>query len=189
MKSFSSQPRQRSLVLLLALGLLLAPTLTGAREFKISRYIEPNQMSNLFTRHVRKGIIKRIGLTEAQLYQIRDAIDPHRKKLLSQMTELKDARIDLVYAVSDEPFNPERVRTAHALAAAAEIELTLTVGVVIRELRPILTKEQLREMGEMMEEIREASELRFVVFSEQLAEGEFLGLKAASTSPSAVETR
>jgi Spy/CpxP family protein refolding chaperone len=188
-KSFSSQPRQRSLVLLLALGLLLAPTLTGAREFKISRYIEPNQMSNLFTRHVRKGIIKRIGLTEAQLYRIRDAIDPHRKKLLSQMTELKDARIDLVYAVADEPFNPERVRTAHALAAAAEIELTLTVGVVIRELRPILTKEQLREMGEMMEEIREASELRFVDFSEQLAEGELLGLEAASTSPSAVETR
>jgi hypothetical protein len=70
-----------------------APVLGTAGEFKISRYIEPNQMSNLLTRHVRKGIIKRIGLSDAQLGQIRDAIDPHREKLLGQITEVKDARI------------------------------------------------------------------------------------------------
>jgi len=168
------------LILVLMLGAMDA----GAREFKISRYIEPNQMSNLFTRHVRKGIIKRIGLTEAQLYRIRSAIDPHREKLLAQLTELKDSRIELVYAVAEEPFDPKRVRTAHALAAAAEVELTLTVGVVLRDLRPILTKDQLREVGEMMEETREASELRFADFAEQLAAGELLGLKAAPAAPS-----
>ena len=76
------------------LVLLLAPTLGSAGEFRISRHIEPNQMSNLLTRHVRKGIIKRVGLTEAQLHEIRDTIDPHREKLLVQITEFKDARID-----------------------------------------------------------------------------------------------
>ena len=185
MRVFPDRPRQSQLILLLFLVLMLVPMVGGAREFKISRYIEPNQMSNLFTRHVRKGLIKRIGLTEAQLYQIRDAINPHREDLLAQLTEFKDARIEVVYAVAGEPFDPERVKKAHASAAAAELELTLTAGAILNELRPIFTKDQTREVGEMMEEIRQASENRFTDFSEKLAAGELLGLKAASESASA----
>ena len=70
---------------------MLVPMVGVAGEFKISRYIEPNQMSNILTRHVRKGIIKRIGLSDAQLYQIREAVNPHREDLLAQLTEFKDA--------------------------------------------------------------------------------------------------
>jgi Spy/CpxP family protein refolding chaperone len=172
-------------VLWLLVLLTLVPQTAGAREFKLSRYIEPNQMSKLFTRHVRKGIIKRIGLTDAQLHQVRDAVDPYREKLLAQLTEFKDARVGLVYAVAEEPFDSERVATAHASAASAELELTLTAGAILNELRPILTKDQMREVGEMMEEIREASEIRFTDFSEKLAAGELLGLKPAAGSASA----
>ena len=175
------------LVLLLVLVTMLVPMDGAAGEFKISRYIEPNQMSNLFTRHVRKGIIKRIGFTDAQLYQIRDAIDPYREDLLDQLTEFKDARIEMVYAVAEEPFDPERVKKAHASAAAAELELTLTAGTILNELRPILTEEQMREVGEMMEEVRQASENRFADFSEKLAAGELMGLKPAATAHSPEE--
>ncbi len=94
-------------VLWLLVLLTLVPQTAGTREFKPSRYIEPNQMSTLFTRHVRKGIIKRIGLTDAQLHQIRDAVDPYRDKLLAQLTEFKDSRVDLVYAISEETFDSE----------------------------------------------------------------------------------
>jgi Spy/CpxP family protein refolding chaperone len=156
------------------------PTHEAAAEFKISRYIEPNQMSNLFTRHVRKGIIRRIGLTEAQLYEIREAIDPHREKLLSQITQLKEARIDLVEVVAAEPFDPERFRSAHATAMSKELDLMLTIGNVVGEIRPILTEDQLREVAEMLEEIRESSEVRFADFAEKMAAGELLGLKAGS---------
>jgi Spy/CpxP family protein refolding chaperone len=166
--------------LALVLVLVSVATLGSAGEFKISRYIEPNQMSNLLTRHVRKGIIKRIGLSEAQLGQIRDAIDPHREKLLEQITEVKDARIDLIEAVVAESFDGERVRKAHVATESAELNLTLTLGTLIRDIRPILTEEQLREVGEMMEEVRESSEIRFADFAEHLAAGELLGLKNES---------
>jgi len=162
--------------------LSLAPVFGTAGEFKISRYIEPNQMSNLFTRHVRKGIIKRIGLSEAQLNEVRDAIDPHREKLLGQITQVKDARIDLVEAVVDESFDGERIRKAHVATASAELELTLPLGALVQEIRPILTVDQLREVGEMMEEVRESSEIRFEDFAAHLAAGELMGLKAESTA-------
>ena len=166
----------------MVLVLLMTPLFGAAGEFKIGRYIEPNQMSNLFTRHVRKGIVKRIGLSEAQLYQIRDAIDPHREKLVAQVTDLKDSRIEVVEAVVSEPYDPDRVRSAYAAATSAELELMLTAGAIIRDIRPILTEDQLREVAEMMEEARESSELRFTDFAEKLAAGELLGLKDKNSS-------
>ena len=44
----------------------------------------------------------------------------------------------------------------------------------------MLTEDQLREVGEMLEEVRVSSEIRFADFAEQLAAGELLGLKAGS---------
>ena len=115
--------------------------------------------------------------SEEQLYEIRGTIDPHREQLLAQITGLKDARIELVEAVAAETFDHERVRVAHAAAMSRELDLILTAGVVIGEVRPILTEEQLDEVAEMMEEIRESSERRFEDFAEKLSAGELLGLK------------
>ena len=167
----------RAVVVLLIVG--TAPIQQVFGEFNISRYIEPNQMSNLFTRHVRKGIIRRIGLTEAQLHEIRNAIDPHREKLLVETAELKDARIRLFEAVADASFDPDLVRQAYADAMARELDLMLTIGAVLRDIRPILTDGQILEVAEMLEEIRAASEVRFADFSAKLAAGELLGLKNA----------
>ena len=114
---------------------LLAPILGSAGEFKISRYIEPNQMSNLFTRHVRKGIIKRIGLSEAQLYEIREAIDPHREKLLAHPGTLPLFTISMAFPEvrwtwattqhrlqSDEQRARFNVRIAHCVCYEAQVE-------------------------------------------------------------------
>ena len=60
--------------------------------------------------------------------------------------------------------------------------MTLTLGTLVQEIRPILTEDQLREVSEMMEEVRESSELRFEDFAGKLAAGELLGLKADSAS-------
>jgi Spy/CpxP family protein refolding chaperone len=177
MKGSKARTRTTAVALAIAFVLPLAATPGGAGEFKVSRYIEPNQMSNLFTRHVRKGIIKRIGLTEAQLYEIEKTVDPHRQQLLAQMTDLKDARIELVGAVAAEPFDPKRVNSSHSKAMSKELDLMMTLGIVVSEIRPILTEEQCDEVAEMMEEIRASSEVRFADFSEKLLAGELLGLK------------
>jgi Spy/CpxP family protein refolding chaperone len=177
MNAFAAYSRRISSILAITLVLSLVPIRGAAGEFKVSRYIEPNQVSNLFTRHVRKGIIKRIGLTDTQLREIRATIDPLRETLLAQITELKDARIELIEAVAAQSFDQERVQAAHAAAMSKELDLILTAGIVIGEVRPILTEEQLDEVTEMMEEIRESSEIRFADFAEKMAAGQLLGLK------------
>ncbi len=155
---------------------LSVPAQVDAGEINLSKYIEPNQMSNLLTRHVRKGIIKRIGLSDDQLRRIRKAIDPHRETLLAQVTDFKDARIETVYAVGAQPFDPERVTKAHAKSASAELSLSLSAGAVIQDVRPILTEPQLEEVMEMIDEVRAASEVRFADFAESLAAGNLLGI-------------
>jgi len=155
--------------------------LVGAGEFKPRRYIAPNKMSDVFTRHIRKGIIKRIGLTDAQLVKIREVVDPHRETLLTQIEEVKDSRVALIEAIASHPYNETAVVAAHRRVADDELDLTLTAGVILRNAREILTPEQLREVGELMTEIREASELRFLDIQETLAAGEMLGLPPESS--------
>ncbi len=162
-------------IMLFAVAMLSEPTPAVGGEINLSRYIEPNQMSNLLTRHVRKGIIKRIGLSDDQLRRIRKAIDPHREILFARIGDYKDARIQSVYAVGADPFDPERVTKAQAMSASAELSLSLAVGAVIQDIRPILTDAQIEEVTEMTEEIRAASEVRFSDFAEHLAAGELLG--------------
>ena len=121
-----------------------------------------------------------LGRGEGQLHEIRDAIDPYRGTLLDQITILKDVRIELVEVVTEASFEPERIHSASIAASTAELDLTLTIGRVIRDIRPILTEQQILEITEMMEEVRQASEVRFADFSQQLLAGELLGLKPRS---------
>ena len=151
-----------------------------AGEINLSKYIEPNQMSNLLTRHVRKGIIKRIGLSDEQLQLISKAVDPHREKVLVRVTEFKDARIELVSAVASHPFDPQLVKKTHAKSASAVLNLSLVLGAVIQDVRPILTAAQLEEVGEMIDEVRAASEVRFADFAEGFVAGELLGKEKVS---------
>ena len=63
-----------------------------------------------------------------------------------------------------------------------ELDLMLTIGLLVAKVRPILTEEQLREVAEMMEEVRASSDVRFADFAEKLAAGELLGLEARPDS-------
>ena len=96
--------------------------------------------------------------------------------------EVKNARIELVRSIADASIDQDQLRAAHTKAAAAELELTLTVAAVIGKLRPLLTEDQLVEVAEMMEEVRTASELRFAYSAEQFAAGELLVRKPPAKS-------
>jgi len=178
----SARKTRRFLAVVFCLIAIQFSTIATAGEFKISRYIEPNQMSKLFANHVRKGIIKRIDLSDGQLQQIRVEVDPYRETLLAQVSEVKNARIDLVRSITGASIDQDQLRAAHTKAAAAELELTLTVAAVIGKLRPLLTEDQLVEVAEMMEEVRTASELRFAYTAEQFAAGELLVRKPTAKS-------
>ena len=180
MKSSVKRIPRRQRVLSLILVLVLSPMLVGAGEFKPRRYIAPNKMSNVFTRHVRNGLIKRIGLTDGQLVEIRAAVDPHRELLLTQITAVKESRIALFEALAAHPYRESEVVAAYRRVADDELDLTLTAGVVINDVREILTAGQLREVDELLAEIRVASDLRFLDFQQHFAAGEMLGFTSTS---------
>ena len=169
-------PRVMSLILVL----VLLPVLVGAGEFKPRRYIAPNKMSDVFTRHVRNGLIKRIGLEDDQLVRIRSIVDPHRELLLTQFTAVKESRMALFEALAAHPYRESEVVAAYRRVADDELDLTLTAGVILKDVREVLTPVQLREVGELLAEITEASELRFLDFQQHFAAGEMLGLSPTS---------
>ena len=180
--SINRKPR-RHRVMSLILVLALSPMLVGAGEFKPRRYIAPNKMSDVFTRHVRNGLIKRIGLTDGQLVQIRAAVDPHRELLLTQVTAVKESRVELFEALVAHPYRESEVVSAHRKVADDELDLMLTASVVLKDVREILTAGQLREVDELLAEIRVASDLRFLDFQQHFAAGEMLGLTPTSAPP------
>jgi len=180
--SIDRKPR-RHRVRSLSLVLALSPMLVGAGEFKPRRYIAPNKMSDVFTRHVRNGLIKRIGLNDNQLFRIRSIVDPHRELLLIQFTAVKESRTALFEALAAHPYHESEVVAAYRRVADDELDLTLTVGVILKDVREVLTPGQLREVGELLAEISEASELRFLDFQQHFAAGEMLGLTRPSPPP------
>ena len=180
MKSTVKRIPRRHRLLSLILVLVLSPMLVGAGEFKPRRYIAPNKMSDVFTRHVRNGLIKRIGLSDDQLILIRAAVDPHRELLLTQITTVKESRVALFEVLAAHPYRESDVVAAYRKVADDELDLTLTAGVVIKDIREILTVGQLREVDELLAEIRVASDLRFLDFQQHFAAGEILGLTPTS---------
>ena len=155
--------------------LLMVPGLLSAGEFSPRRYIEPNPVSNLFTRMIRKGVINRIQLTDEQLLLIRVTIDPHRDQLLAELSAVKEARGSLLETLQADPYEPDAVRLAYEAVAAVESDLVVHAGAVAREVQKLLGPEQLEEVNEMIEETREAIDVRFLDFSEDFAAGELLG--------------
>jgi hypothetical protein len=153
----------------------MVPGLLSAGEFSPRRYIEPNPVSNLFTRMIRKGVINRIQLTDEQLLLIRVTIDPHRDQLLAELSAVKEARGSLLETLQADPYEPDAVRLAYEAVAAVEADLVVHAGAVAREVQKLLGPEQLEEVNEMIEETREAIDVRFLDFSQDFAAGELLG--------------
>jgi hypothetical protein len=89
----------------------------------------------------------------------------------------------LFEALAAHPYRESEVVAAYRRVADEELDLTLTAGVVLNDIREILTPAQLREVGELLAEISEASELRFLDFQQHFAAGEMLGLTSTSAPP------
>lgn len=166
---------------------LIAPTTADAGEFKPGRYIAPSRWTDILTRHVRKGIIKRIRVTENQLAQIESTLDPYRGQLAAQITSVGETRLAVVDAMAAHPYDEIVVRSSHARAASAELELSLTAAAIFNEVREILDSDQLLEVEEVMEEIRQAFELRFADIRTSLAAVEPSSLERTPRTQPAVE--
>ena len=79
-----------------------------------------------------------------------------------------EARGDLLDTLQGDPYDPEAVRLAYQAVAAVEADLVVHAGAVAREAQKVL-REQLAEVNEMIEETREAIDVRFLDFSQDFA--------------------
>ena len=170
-------PGLRALGFTLMMMLLAAVHPTPAQaEFKPGRYIEPGPVSNWFGRHVRNGVIKRLKLSDRQLAQINESIDPHREQLMKEIEVVKDARMRLFDTVRAEPYDAGAVGLNFEELRAGELALLVHAGSIYQEVWGILTPEQRAEADQIVAEIMTATELRFADFRESFLAGELLGI-------------
>ena len=158
----------------LAMVLSLA-ALPVAAEFKPGKYIEPSPLTDWFARHVRNGMIKRLDLSDEQLLQIMDEIDPYRVEVILDLEAIKDARMRLFEAIRAEPYDAASVGLIFEELRAEELALLLRAGHIYQDVWSILTPEQKSEADEMVGEVISATELRFSDFRESFMAGELLG--------------
>jgi Spy/CpxP family protein refolding chaperone len=159
--------------------LTVVPSLLSAGEFSPRRYIEPNPVSNLFTRMIGNGFINRLQLTAEQQQLIRLTIDPHREQFLAELTAVMEARGNLLDTLQADPYDPEAVRLAYQAVAVVQADLVVHAGAVAREVQKVLSPEQLAEVNEMIEETREAIDVRLLDFSQDFAARELPGAKGS----------
>jgi Spy/CpxP family protein refolding chaperone len=150
-------------------------SIPAAAEFKPGKYIEPGPVSNWFVRHVRNGMIKRLELSETQLAQINDRVDPHREQLMKEIEVVKDAKMRLFQAIRTEPYDAAAVGLTFEELRAGELMLLVHGGEIYQDVWSILSIEQKAEADEIVAEIVTATELRFADFREGFLAGELLG--------------
>ena len=174
----------RICVIPVALLLALLPTTLNAAPINGRKLLEPNPATDWLAAKIRDSIIKRLELTDGQLGSIHGMIDVHRDELLAEVTAVKEARMTLMDQVRAEEFDAEAITEAHARVAETELQLTIHTGIVLQEVRQILTPDQRAEAALLVEELREGAELRFDDFEEKLSTGALLGKKWRGGAPS-----
>jgi Spy/CpxP family protein refolding chaperone len=157
-----------------AFSLVLHP-IPASAEFKPGKYIEPGPVSNWFARHVRNGMVKRLDLTEIQLAQINEGIDPHRERLMQEIEVVKDARMRLFQTIRTEPYDAALVGLTFEELRASELTLLVHGGEIYQDVWGVLSAEQKAEADEIVAELVTATELRFSDFRESFLAGELLG--------------
>ena len=103
-------------------------------------------------------MIERLDLTPAQRDTIRDLFEKHRDAAGPQHEEMQAARRALGERIQAETFDEAAIRTAAAKVAKIEADLAVQRGLVVSQVRQVLTPEQRAEARRMHEERREQRE-------------------------------
>ena len=165
----------RICVLPAAALLTVLPSLLSGGKLDGRRVLGPNPISDWFGQRIRDGVVRRLGLSEQQLEEIRTSVDAHREPLLDELGRLKDARMALMDQIRAETYDEQAIRRAYQVVSQYELDLVLHTGVTLQEVRTHLTPEQRQEATALVEELKEGAEARYSDFEQRFASGDFLG--------------
>ena len=96
---------------------------------------------------------ERIGLTDAQITQIKAVLRPEKDTLIDLSRKQHDARIMLRDVITKDGANEPEIRAAAATLGAAEGDLAVLRARLHARIRPLLTKEQFDKIAEQQDKL------------------------------------
>ena len=99
-------------------------------------------------------VAQRLDLSDEQRDQIRDILLSHKDELQAELQAVRDARSAQFDAIHADTFNEAAIRAAAAEVGTAEAELAVTRGVIVSEVRQVLTPEQQAEAAKLRQDAR-----------------------------------
>lgn len=140
MNTKSNLVRRMTIPLSLAMILLLAPVLTAAQPAERgARYRGPHM----------EWVFERLDLTPEQETAVKELFDKHHEAMWDERDQMRAARRALHDQIQAEEFDEVAIREAAAVLAALEADRAVERARLHRQLRGILTPDQLEELQEM----------------------------------------
>jgi Spy/CpxP family protein refolding chaperone len=115
-------------------------------------------------------VAQELDLTKDERKQIRSVLASDRDKIVTLVTAVHDARINLRQTIRTAGVTEIQVRDASAKVASAESDLAVERSVLYGKISPILTAEQLTKLSDLQERADEAVDGAIGVLGRRLAE-------------------
>lgn len=136
-----------------AAGLLLAPATAQARDH--GRHGLHSDRAEMF-----HFILSRLDLTQEQQESIHEVVTNHHEETTQIHEEIRAARRALRQEVHADSYAAGAIRRAAADLAAVEVEMALSMGRLIQEIRQFLTPEQRERASQLIEDMHALHEQR-----------------------------
>lgn len=148
-----------TLSLLLALSVALAPAQVRKRPQGNQRQLPAERPGRaqpmLGNRPIPMNLLRRIGITQEQLRQIRQIRRENDDRIVAVGRRLREARRALEQAMASEPFDEALVKRRAEELAEAQAEAIRLHAEIRAQIRKVLTPEQVNRLVELEREYRQ----------------------------------
>ena len=129
---------------------IMAAAALAAGGIFVVRAHEAERAAGRFNRGaIVQHVVERLGLSDAQVKQIKAELSSERENLKSLFLRLHDTRKNLREAIRAADATEASVRTASAKVSAVEADLAVERLKLHGRISPILTGEQREKLGEL----------------------------------------
>lgn len=111
-----------------------------------------------------------LGVTDDQKAQIKEILRQHQPTVQPLVKSLVTERRALRDVIRAEPVNEEAIRTQSAKVAAVETDLAVARAYVVKDLRKVLTPEQIEQLKDIQMDVYERIDRFMEHASKRIAE-------------------
>lgn len=104
------------------------------------------------------GMLKKLKLTEDQKAEVKSIIESHKASIKPLRESVQDARLELKNLITSDDVDDDAIRDAVHGIADIQADIMVEVAHIRKEIRGILTEEQLQVLADAKENRREKLE-------------------------------